>query len=318
MEKFKLLLIGKIPPPAGGIGSHLIRLMESLDRDNMIYSFFDLDKTSLFHLPKFIFNSELIHSHVSHPYLRFFIICLSRLMNKKVIFTFHGNVGRYKVVANYTDLLSFYFSSGSIVINQASYKKVENYKNVKLIPAFLPPITILELPKKVRLQVDSFIKKNDIIFCTNANGMKFDKNNKEIYGILGLVSVFEKNLQYGLIISDPSSDYYNYFKSKNILLPENILLIEVEHDFLKIIEVSNCCIRATSTDGDSLSIKESLYLEKPVICSDVVDRTKGVILYKFEDWDELTLKLNKIENWKSVEKPQNGYPQILDFYMSLL
>lgn len=317
MQPFKILLIGKVPPPIGGVGVHLIRLMQSLFKDNINYSFFNLDKDHLYKIARSISENDLIHCNVSNSYLRFFIVALSRILQKKVIFTFHGNVGRFNTFKNKIDLLSFYFSSGSIVINQHSYDKVKKYKNVILIPAFIPPITIEELPHKLSLKIDGFIQKKALIFCTNAFGLKYDKNKNEIYGIFGLVSLFERNPDYGLIISDPSSDYLNYFKRNKILIPKNILLLSIEHDFLKILELSDCSIRATSTDGDSLSVKESLYFNKPCICSDVVDRIEGAILYKFNNWDDLNIKLKEIGKWKPLVKPEDGYPQILRFYKKI-
>lgn len=42
-------------------------------------------------------------------------------------------------------------------------------------------------------------------------------------------------------------------------------------------------IRNTPTDGDSLSVKEALYLHKPILATDAVSRPKGVILFKYND-----------------------------------
>jgi hypothetical protein len=60
----------------------------------------------------------------------------------------------------------------------------------------------------------------------------------------------------------------------------------------------NVFLRPTKSDGDALSVRESLFLHKPVIASDAVPRPAGAIAYKLnneKDFLEKTLTL--IDNY---------------------
>jgi hypothetical protein len=47
-----------------------------------------------------------------------------------------------------------------------------------------------------------------------------------------------------------------------------------------LVSVSDIVVRATTTDGDSLSVREALALGKAVVASNVTGRPPGVSLYK--------------------------------------
>ncbi|MEP1500316.1 hypothetical protein, partial [Nonlabens ulvanivorans] len=118
-----------------------------------------------------------------------------------------------------------------------------------------------------------------LTFSTNAFNRTIDKNGDEIYGIEMLIPLFTKHSDYALIISDPSGAYSEYFKDQNITVPINIHIINYPHSYFEILDRVDVSIRNTSTDGDPLSIKESLFLGTPVIASNVVSRHSDCILY---------------------------------------
>ena len=74
-------------------------------------------------------------------------------------------------------------------------------------------------------------------------------------------------------------------------------------------------MRNTSTDGDALSVKESLYLGKPTLCTDAVDRPKGVRLFK--DCDKTSFE--QCLNDESIEETnvENGAGKIVQVYLSI-
>ena len=51
-------------------------------------------------------------------------------------------------------------------------------------------------------------------------------------------------------------------------------------------------IRATTTDGDSVSLREALYFGAPILASDVVPRPDGVMLFNLEK-DDLSQKVDE-------------------------
>ncbi len=90
---------------------------------------------------------------------------------------------------------------------------------------------------------------------------------------LGGTELQEKYRKYVELIADK--------KLKNLLLYVNPI------SFVALINDSDMTLRLTNTDGDALSIRESLYLNTPIIASDVIRRPEGTILFKSRDIDDL-------------------------------
>ncbi len=308
-----LLVVGKIPPPIGGVTIHVRRLLDSMDADKFDYAFIDLNKGNLLNIVGKFFKFNTVFLHTSNSFIRLFLTIISKISGARLLFTFHGNLGRYKGFRNRVDELAIKWAAVPILINQRSFDKGKNLNaNAKLIPAFIPPLHIKPLPKNISQHLEDFVSASDsILCCTNAYNISFDVNNEEIYCGSDLMKTFESLPEHQLIFSDPSGNYKKYFESNGIAIPQNVLMITEPHDFIQIIKMSKIFIRATLTDGDSLSVKEGLYFDKKVVCSDCVDRPKGVILFKNKDYKDLREKLINIENYIS-EKSEiiNGYDLI--------
>ena len=80
--------------------------------------------------------------------------------------------------------------------------------------------------------------------------------------------------------------------------------------------MSDALIRATTMDGDSLSVKEALYYGVPVFATDVVDRPSGVI--SFSDFKDLEKKIISIDNNKHVNNVVDCTAGIIDVYRYLM
>ena len=188
---------------------------------------------------------------------------------------------------------------------------------MNLIGAFIPPIEedIVPLKKSTESDLNGFLKKHKNVYATNASDLVYDNFNNEIYMGLDLVNFFKNNKNIALIFSSPTAKYYNYLKQKFKELPNNVFFIKEDHDFVNIIKRTDGLIRATTTDGDSLSIKEGLYYKKNVYATSSVDRHEDVIL--FSDFSELSeiLKKKKVEIINSVK--DNSF-EIFKIYKKLL
>lgn len=315
-----LLIIGPTPPPIGGVTIHVKRLLESLESKNSIeFQYFNLIRDSKRKLFRSIHQSEIIHLHTSNSYFRFFVVAYCRLFLKKVIFTFHGDVGRYNRARNLFDKMSIILAQKPIMINQSSFKSSLKFnKNTVFIPAFIPPKEILSLDINLDLKINNLIKKHEFTFCTNAYDVSYDKNGEEIYKIFELIEIFSrKKLENKLlIISDPSGNYKKSIAIKGIALPKNILIISYPHDFNAVLQKSNCFIRYTTTDGDSLSVKEALLMDKNVIASDVVTRPSGVQLTKLSPAGLESLIINYCPSTPKTYVV-NGFIEIFELYKEM-
>jgi hypothetical protein len=71
-------------------------------------------------------------------------------------------------------------------------------------------------------------------------------------------------------------------------------------------QLSDIIVRPTNTDGDSLTIREGLFLNKKVLASDVVKRPEGVVLFKNRDLNDMEEKVEKLIQEKDLNKDSSN------------
>lgn len=318
MKNSKLLIIGKTPLPIGGVTVHVQRLLNWLDNYGIKYEYYDLKKFNFFSFSSAIIHNKYAHLHSSSPVLRLFFALVCLVYRTTAIITYHGNIGRYSFIKNTLDILSMYLAEIPIVLNQESFSIARCYnKKVYLCSAYIPEVHIQKntLNRDTQNLIRHLKLRSKFIACTNAYNLSFDKNGQEIYGIKFLVQFFQ-NTEFALIISDPSGNYKKEFKATN----GNILFIDYPHSFIEVLQCSDCFIRYTSTDGDSLSIHEAIDNDIPTIATDVVSRPSGVLLVKLNDEIDLKNKIKQIIGAGHITELNDGNrqePDIIKLYESL-
>ncbi|MGE5431535.1 MAG: hypothetical protein ACM3QX_10710 [Syntrophomonadaceae bacterium] len=322
MNRTDLFIIGKTPPPIGGVTVHIERLLYNLRRDNIPFESMSLKASTLrAFIPKYL-ASGIIHLNISSVYLRALLTLVSCLTKKKHINTYHGSLGNKSRIKNIFDKISIRLSTYPVVLNDEAEKFAFAYNaNTKRISAFIPPPYEEALSEEIKGKIRELRKGYKTLFCTNAFGVMYDHRKQEIYGISELVQIFSSLCDKALIISDPSASYRNYFTKNKIKLTANILMISEPHSFFEVIRLADCYIRNTSTDGDSLSVKEALYLSKNVIATNCVQRPDGVRLSIAGSQSDLLSRINETENIESAKKNHilvNGYPELKKIYEELL
>lgn len=282
-KKTNILIIGTIPSTSGigGVTIHVSRLCDALSNLGENFKLCDYKKLPLFHQIKMIRTCHVVHLHVSNPYLRLFYVLLSKTFSKKVILTFHGNLGRFGVLKNYIDLSVLRLCDVPVMINEGSFQKAKTYNpKAVLISAYIPSAEHQELSVDIMSIVESVRNTGKTMVVTNASYMQFAKTGEEVYGIHFLVNYFKDRPDYHLLVSDPSGQYYRHYEGA---CPDNVNFITKEHSFAALVKHADLMIRATSTDGDSLSVREALDSGVRVLATDCVDRPEGVTLFKYND-----------------------------------
>ena len=112
-----------------------------------------------------------------------------------------------------------------------------------------------------------------------------------------------------LVISDPSGQYAEKHKG------EDLFIITGTHSTYAIYKHVDGTIRNTATDGDSLSVRESLYLGLPTLVTDRVDRPEGCILFHYNDAESLNKALDDLGEGTEVH-PDDPIGQITGIYQS--
>lgn len=306
----------------GGVTIHTQRLLESKELlcPDFRLELFDYKKLGIKDYLKKLKDCDVVHIHISNPKARLVFVGLAKARKRKVILTVHGDLGRHGALNNFFDRMAVRCTDVPILINCKSFVKAQKINKASiLIPAFIEPQTAEPLSD----HIDLLIKKIDRsiypkIYSTNASKRNFDDRGNEIYGITFLINAFGSVKGKFLIISDPSGDYSESIDKKS--MPENILIIKDRHSFFELLKKCDGMIRATSTDGDAISIKEALYLGKKVIATDCVDRPEGVILFKYNDSRSLIYALDKVDqphNMDRKSKIESAIPLLKELYLNV-
>lgn len=297
----------------GGVTIHVQRLMDFLSLNNFQYRFVDYKETQLFPLLFCINKFQIIHFHVSNPIYLFLLVLYAKIIQKYVVFTLHGNYGRFGWTKNLLTTLTVRLANIPIVINKQSFErcKVIN-KNTQFIPAFIPPQKEEQLQPEIIRLVTKWHQEGKRIVSTNASTVSFDKDGNEIYGIDFLVQYFNNDRNNILLVSDPSG---NYKKRYLDLRCDSVFFIDYPHPYFELLKHVDCFVRNTATDGDAISVKEALYLGLHTMCSDVVDRPYGTKLFKYCDRDSFGICF---QNASSVTNSiENGAEKVLQLYRNI-
>ncbi|MFT7298010.1 MAG: glycosyltransferase involved in cell wall biosynthesis [Sphingobacteriales bacterium] len=279
----RLLIIGKIPPPLGGVTIHVKRLLEVLKIKGVPFEFFNLSFDSVYKLLFIVPRCKVVHNHSNHRLFLCLVTFWCLIIRTKSIITIHGNTQSIGGISNFFERLALKYCTLPILLNKNSLNfSLPFNKNAKLLSAFIAPNNEIGLKPSLSNCITDLKKKTNKLYCTNASSFAYDSSDQEIYSINLLIKLFTCQPNMGLIISDPSKEYQKYFQRNKVNLPKNVILISEIHSFYRVIEMSNVLLRITTTDGDSISIREAQFLGKPVIATDVVERPDFVRLVSFD------------------------------------
>jgi len=322
-KKRTILIAGPIPPPAGGISIHIHRLQHILeDRFNVllldeshnqkpgVFNIRSLGFKSYFQL---ILQSDLLYIHSGNRFFKKLHIVLGRLFQKKILITIHGYGKKRAGIFRRWDELIYGLAHQIILVNKEIFQKVHLPPNKCIIRnAFLPPILAEEkpLPEYVMERIADSKKQKKLILINNASRLDTFKG-KDLYGLDMTLKAVKALKTFGLEVDcifcvsslsngkDRFDEGLDYIKSNE--LASNFLLIHEKLSFVQLITQCDIVLRTTNTDGDSLTIREALYLKKPVLSSDAVKRPTGTHLFITRDQADFNFELKKM-----VESIQNG------------
>lgn len=315
----ELLIVGPLPDNhgIGGVTIHVQRLLEYLDKKGVRYYFCDYGKVSFVGLMKRMARTTTIHIHISNPVFLFLFTLCCRLMGKKVIVTLHGNYGRFSSFKNFLVRKAIAMSTIPVLINEKSYIICRKFnKRAVLIQAFIPPQKEEKLNSEILSLLERLHKEGKKIVSTNAYNVSFDKYGNDTYGIDFLVQYFKKSADYAMLVSDPSGNYAKRYEGREMEVDGNVFFIDYPHSFFELLKHVDYFVRNTSTDGDALSVKEALYLGVPTLCTDVVDRPKGVRLFKY--CDNMSFEKALIDPAMGNCQIGNGAEKMVELYKELL
>jgi hypothetical protein len=112
---------------------------------------------------------------------------------------------------------------------------------------------------------------------------------------------------------------------EELQIQNEFLIVNEKMPLYPIIKRIQLFIRPTNTDGDAISIRESLYYKVPTIASDVCKRPKGTISFRNRDINDLYNKtadvIDNYEQYKNKLKSivfNDNIEKVLDVYKKLI
>lgn len=311
--KKKVLIIGPCPPPYGGVSVHILRLHNLLKKE-FDFDFIDespIKKNEYFNIRslklsiylKKVYNSNILYVHSGNTLVRIFHLVIGRIFSKKIILALHGFTSAPPKFIFYIKGLTYRLANTIIVVND-DIKKRLHLPEKKCITkeAFIPPVLKEEPPLPENIVELLYKNKRDgkVIVCANAFRLEKYKN-QDLYGLDMCIEathrLLQKNLSFIFIFIVSSNDEKTdaYFKMERLIKELNLcnhfFLGNEKLSFVKLMQQSDIIVRPTNTDGDSLTIREGLFLNKKVLASDVVERPGGVLLFENRNVNDLETKL---------------------------
>jgi glycosyltransferase involved in cell wall biosynthesis len=348
----KIINIGFIPPPYGGVAVHLERLSQFLCKNSLDTLLIDTSgtrkiKKNVKNMNEFrmflylIFKEKrsIVHFHIFSKKLVILFFLLS--WKHITILSFHneiflnllksGGVILYKILSYMLNNLD------RIIVDNEKCRGfarefISNNDKIKVIPEFIPPVDIPELELKNILKIRETHK---FILSSNASKITFYEG-EDTYGIDLLIEMTDKivnemKFDAVLIFLLPNIGDHNYFEKMQGMIKQHnlssrfIFITEPIQESSSLWSISDLVIRSTNTDGNPLSIAEAQSLGVPVLASDCIERPTNTILFKTRDLGDLVNKvagilsdLNFYRDKIICEKSKDYSNDFLNLYTKLI
>ena len=112
-------------------------------------------------------------------------------------------------------------------------------------------------------------------------------DDADLYGFSSTIALARKladvrdDIHFLFFLGTPPSDEFSCSLVRQIQGLNNATLVMGNHVMWPALKHADLFLRTTSTDGDSVALREALYFGVPVVASDVTGRPVGVTLYEF-------------------------------------
>lgn len=334
MRKRNVVLIGPMPPPIGGVSTHLSRLLSrSKEIEQLNVSVWDIRRMRLHTVAgssrnplgvlRCFINSDIIHVHISRK-LKLFLVRFSKFCGKKVVYTHHNSRS-----LNDTLTLQTMSAAHQVVLVRPL---TENFSSeiqgkISVIPAYLHAPESTELPAGLGKQLSSgpvlfahcYQRKENPIFIDGKDLYGFDTIFKAVESVL--LSYPDQSLT--LFLADPANAMKDFYHSQLMYLQKysklKVIYWNDELNFSSALKYCSILIRATRSEGDAISVREALHAGVPVIASDCVERPEGVVTFQTGNHEALALGIvNQLASPLKRYYPQPDFaPEIFKIYNSI-
>jgi len=305
----KVLLCGPFPPPTGGVSIHLQRLRQQLlqgggfevrgvnesplPSEGELY----LRGLNLWAYWRLLRWAEVVHVHSSVLLFRLLHVVMARLCGRRVVLTVHSHRPRNRWTHALARLLCRW-SQTVITVNEDI--RVQLCPAAHVIPAYIAPAPQEEVvPADIADWMAAARAAGRAVIVSNASKL-VEHQGCDLYGCDMLIEMFADpaiRSRFALLFvvgsvqgcSERFDAYQQRIRERG--LEDRIWLLHRALPFAGLLQRCDVSVRATNTDGDALSIRESLYYRKRTLASDCVARPGQTELFATRDTAALTAAL---------------------------
>lgn len=315
MDVNKIYFIGTLPQPLGGVTIYNKRKVDSLSKTNEVVVL----QPTLSNLINIIKIFTLSENLVYVSTFNFIIVVLVVFLKLKNFYFVDHNTSRhiesFNFFKKYICLIFLRRAKKIILVSEhllENYKKINFYNNLnfKIEQAFIPPnveeadnIINSIYPDKLK---SNLFKKNLVI--ASASKTNLDISGQDIYSLELTLKAYDRlanehpDLIFVMAIAEFSNDEFGLKirkMSENLQSKyNNFILLTNNTPIWPLFKSGLVFLRITTTDGDSVSLKESLFFDCPVLATDVVSRPAGTKLFNLKNDDLFNAIENLIEESK--------------------
>ncbi len=340
----RISLIGIYPPPWGGVSVHLQRLDAFLKAggfDSHVYdprwSGAGSECSRLWH-PKirgiqlaWLARRGLVHFHVSDvgamkPALR-----LAEKGGRVIVTLHNGRIVDELMTSHPGEIPALKKLAAVVAVSEPVRGQLRTLgieeERLHCIPAYLHPVVSRNRQREIHEQFPRLAEADPVLTANASNANSY--NGRQLYGLdmmLEAVAVLKKEFPRILAVfvqsvaGDPKWERWVGDRVSELGIQSHFTYSSRPCSYPDLLAQSHVFVRPTNTDGDAISIREALYLNKAVAASDCVPRPAGVRTFRTRDMDSL---LSALRLCIAERKPLDGSEktdfsgQLIDLYKSL-
>jgi len=314
----RVAILGIYPPPYGGVSVHIQRVTDQFLRQKNTVALFSTEQWLRKIFPLYVLKLVVWilikrphHIYYHSSYLNFSMVelillsMLKPLLRASVTIVDHDCRYLYHCSARYKRWYNWVLQRKGCSVVCIGESTWRSYQENKIRPssctvehAFLPPdarsanLVMQTYPSSLMTFLNEY---TPLIAVSAAHAMLV--SDEDVYGLdqcIDMLAGIKK--QYpdaGLLIGLPQIRNIGYFeilrqRMKERGVAEQVYILQGNKEFWPLLNNIDIFVRPTLSDGDSVSVREALHFNVPVIASDVVERPRGVYCFKQGDRDDFT------------------------------
>ena len=238
-------------------------------------------------------SNRLVYVHSSNHYVRLLHTLVALACGARVLHFVHSARGEG------TSLVALRMATGlghgTIGVSEAVAARLGGRPYV--IPAFIPPEPAeQELEGDIAVWIAQQAKLGRKVIAFNAF-CPARLNGTDLYGLDMIIAAFTNSAvrtRFSAVLcvsTSNSREEVTYFqeicqRASKSAASDHIRLFIGDRKFAAVLRHCDLFVRPTSTDGDSISLREALWYGVPAIASDAAVRPEGTIVFPSRNLDE--------------------------------